>query len=267
MRKSIKRRDFKRDFRLYTKERPYVPLFVMESIKTLLWHPLVPIVFGAGVVWDAPGNITVRGLFLIGIWLWLCIDVGIHAKKLKWQTPKRIMFFCASSCLSGILTMHVMKWLLEEKLKEQQYNVRANLTVHPFMPSAHRVFRTGITVTNGGATDIQDHVISCFVRRFVTYPAGGIANLAMVTTLPQKADLKAYGDAETSYCLTGIAQFPGWPYCADVTVTVSYSLATQPNIKENKPFRYVASGMEDEFDWHQQQVDYPGDFCPEPKAP
>jgi hypothetical protein len=53
--------------------------------------------------------------------------------------------------------------------------------------------------------------------------------------------------------------------CADITVIVAYSLATQPQLSKRKEFRFVADG--EDFAFHQQPVDYPGDYCPAPKLP
>jgi hypothetical protein len=152
-------------------------------------------------------------------------------------------------------------------LKREQEDVYEKLSVQPSMPTSRNVLRTGITVTNGGGTDIKDHAVQCFVRRLVYAPYGGISNVGLQTTLPEKSRLRAHGDGETSYCIAGIQSFPpdSHPICADVTVTVSYTLETQPNLEQKKQLRFMAGG--EDFVYRQQPVEYPGDYCPEPRIP
>ncbi len=93
-------------------------------------------------------------------------------------------------------------------------------------------------------------------------PSGGIEYLGMTTTLPEKTALRKHGDGETSYCIS-LLPLQGTLVCADITVMVTYTLSTQPQIQNNKKLRFVATG--EDSSWHQQLVEYPGDFCPEPK--
>jgi hypothetical protein len=152
-------------------------------------------------------------------------------------------------------------------LNKEQDDVKSKLSAQAFIPSNRNVLRTGISVINGGGTALTEHSIQCILRRVVYAPYGGISGIGMQTTLPQKSILRAFGDGETSYCMAGIQSFPPdtHPICADLTVAVSYVLETQPSVRDTKPFRFVASG--DDFVYRQQPVDYPGDYCPEPRLP
>jgi hypothetical protein len=139
--------------------------------------------------------------------------------------------------------------------------------VQAFIPSSRNVLRTGISTINGGGTNIKDHGVQCTLRRIVYAPYGGMSRLTMQTTLPGKSGLRAYGDGETSYCIAGIQSFPPdtHPICADVTVTVSYTLETQLDVRNTKQFRFVADG--EDFVYRQQPVEYPGDYCPAIRMP
>jgi hypothetical protein len=157
----------------------------------------------------------------------------------------------------------VMMFLVYQRdLKKEQDDVYAKLTVQPYMPTSRDVFKAGFTVTNGGSTDISEYSVICGAKRIVMFPAGGIENLGLQTTLPKRTGLRANGDADTSYCSIGIT-FQGQGsslVCADITVTVPYLISGRPGIKKTKRFRFVAEG-EDRV-WHQHPVDYPGDYCP-----
>jgi hypothetical protein len=154
-----------------------------------------------------------------------------------------------------------------QDLSRQQDQVYTQLSVQPFMPASRNVLRMGVTVINGGNTDIKDHTMRCWLRRVTYAPYGGISNLGMGTLPSQKFELKAHGDGETSYCMAGIQAFPPDTHavCADITVEVSYSLVTQPNQRKVKKLRFVADG--EDFVFRQQSVDDPGDYCPAPKLP
>jgi len=167
-----------------------------------------------------------------------------------------------------VITGSCLYWTSQSKAESEQKDVYAKLVIQPFIPPSGNVLRTGITVTNGGRVDIKDdHTIRCYLRRIVYAPYGGITNILMQTTLPEKAPWRAYGGGETSYCIVGIQSFPPDTHaiCADITVTVFYALETQPAVKKTKQLRFAAVG--EDFSYHQQPVDYPGDYCPEPRLP
>lgn len=148
-----------------------------------------------------------------------------------------------------------------------QNDVYTRLEAQAFLPSSKNVLRTGITVINHGATDLSEHSVMCYLRRITYAPYGGISTLSMGTAPPAKSSLRAFGDGETSYCIAGIGSMEpnSHAICADITVTVSYALETQPNVKRTKKFRFVAGG--EDFVYRQQPVEYPGDYCPEPRLP
>lgn len=155
----------------------------------------------------------------------------------------------------------------QRRLKKEQDDIKSKLSVQAFIPSSRNVLRTGISVINSGGIELKEHTIQCFLRRVVYAPYGGITGVGMQTTLPLKSNLRAYGDGETSYCIAGIQSFPPdtHPICADLTVTVSYALETQPHVAETKQFRFVAGG--EDFVYRQQRVEYPGDYCPDIQMP
>jgi hypothetical protein len=77
----------------------------VREFKDVLWHPLVLVILGAGVVWDAPGNIVVRSIFLIVLWILVSIDVGWLLWRLKWQIRIWAIVVCVASSATGIGVM------------------------------------------------------------------------------------------------------------------------------------------------------------------
>lgn len=184
-----------------------------------------------------------------------------------WKSAKTSKGKVISVFVAAIVFVSLEVFQQRHLSQREQDDTYAHLDVRPSMPKSGNVLKTGITVTNGGGVDIAEHAVQCFLRRVVYAPYGGISQMGMQTTQPETAKLRAHGDGETSYCIAGIQAFPpdSHPVCADITVSVSYSLSTQQDRKETKQFRFVAEG--EEFAFRQQPVEYPGDYCPVPKVP
>jgi hypothetical protein len=160
-----------------------------------------------------------------------------------------------------VVVFGVMIFLVHQRgLKKEQDDSYAKLSILPFMPNSHKLFKAGFTVTNGGGTDIVEYSV-IYLANHITLSTVNIHGIAMETTRPEKTGLRANGDADTSYCYLGF-QFSGSLECADVVVIVPYSIKTQPEIKKTKAFRFVAEG--EDLVWHQHPVNYPGDYCARP---
>src|SRR5437870_4915422 len=95
----------------------------MPQLKDILWHPIVLVIFGAGVVWDAPGNIKVRAIFLICLWFFACVDIAWILWNRKWRFYSKSITFCFFGFLVGIAVIQTMGWLLDGKLEEQRRSV------------------------------------------------------------------------------------------------------------------------------------------------
>jgi hypothetical protein len=196
---------------------------------------------------------------LVISWIAFIYVCFIHSGSRRWRFTVGILI----TAIFGKLVFSVY----ERALEREQNDVYAKLSIQPIMPASRNVLKTGIAVTNDGGTDIKDHSVQCYLRRIVYAPYGGIANIGVETTLPERPRLRAHGDGETSYCIAGIQSFPPdtHPFCADITVTVSYTLETQPKVPKTKQWRFVADG--DDFVYRRQPIEYPGDYCPESRIP
>src|SRR6266851_2084003 len=101
-------------------------------IKRILDHPLTPLLVGAGVTLDGPGNIVVRSGFLGFCGLWLCYDLGIRLWEKKWRLHWKIISFSVIWCATFIAVMFAMRWLLTLKLEEFQQDAFMHLEGHMF---------------------------------------------------------------------------------------------------------------------------------------
>lgn len=237
----------------------------LRRIPDFLLKPVWGIMLGAAISLAGPHNLPFKSACLLAIAVWLIIDLWAYV--LHKSDTSRLRIVLVGWTLTNVLligVMGVMYLWLAGALQEQQDDVYAKLDVLAFMPDSRSILRTGITVTNNGGTDINDHRVTCWLRRVPYFPYGGLAKFGMATTLPKKTGIKVYGDAETSYCLAGIQAMPpdSHAVCADITVAVSYSLITQPATTKTKQYRFVADG--EDFVFHKQPIEYSGDYCPEP---
>ena len=233
-----------------------------EHFKKVSRHGTIPILLGAAVAATGHSQMFVRSLAVILCAIWFSLDVGVWVSATEWKRQYKAMVLCIASSLLCCLSMAVMYWFLLSTLEDQQTDVAAHLSVQPFMPKSGDVFKMGVTVMNGSATDINDHQVICWVMRLNMLPRGGIRHIGLTTMPVEITNLKAYGDAETSYCLS-MMPLQGTPSCADVVVEVEYSLSTQPTIRTSRSIRFVAKG--EDFSWHPQALNnLKGDYCPSP---
>lgn len=248
-----------------------------------LEHPIVPILLGCLIAWEAPGNIVVRSYTLLFLWLWLAWDVWQGLKTSEWYKRHRNILFCLSCGLSALAMMETMKWFLDLKLQEQRENVRQHLRFSHYIPSGEEddPMHTIFTVTNDSSYEIsRNHQIGCEVTLAVgdngAAKVQAVGRPAIFNPDDDSITLPAYGkrprirvsstlapgsDAESANCLRWF-QFTFGTDCADVTVIFWYSLETQPDSEEDKKERYIASkGKDGKFTWVQQPVNSMNSYC------
>jgi hypothetical protein len=221
---------------------------------------VIPIIIGAAVAATGHSQMFVRSLAVCVCAVWLSVDIGIWISETDWQAQWKGWWFCLSTTFLCCFSMGIMYWFLLSTLEDQQNDVSANLKIHAFIPASHNIMDSGITVTNDSGTDIRDHRIMCWSRRIVNSSSSGIGDLGLGAFTPEKSQLNAHGDADTSYCLAPFKGVVGQAVCADITVDVTYSLETQPLIKKHKELRFV-TGTND-LEWRSQAVKDETDFCP-----
>ncbi len=187
---------------------------------------------------------TLKNISLCALLVIMLIFCIVYRGSILWRI---VGGFVCVVVLSGL----IYRGEVRERSKIQD-EVYSKLTVAPFLPATRNLSKFGITVTNNGSSEIREHVTSCWIRR-ITVPNGEFAKV----TPPPKSNLKAYGDAETTFCASGFVNAP--ITCADIIVTVSYSLSAEPDVVKIKKSRFVLASDDDQF--HQQPIEYSGDYC------
>ena len=238
-----------------------------SRVCVLASHPVIPILVGAALTWDTAGNLLVKSYTLAALFLWLCIDISI------WIWPKRTLFryalWATLCCVSGIMQMLAMRYLLSTKLEEQQSDVQKNLKMVMFSTEQHGAELT-ITLTNGGSSTIGKHSVKCIPNVLSMKDGGGMNTkngqngsgiYGFIDEHPA-AELLFKGDSETDTCFKSTAiRFMSPIECGDVTVEVNYVLESQPQMKNAKRFRFVTMIVNGKSYWAQQPIDFIDTSC------
>jgi hypothetical protein len=112
-----------------------------------------------------------------------------------------------------------------------------------------------VTLTNNGKTSIGSHEITCWINR-VKY---GLLDFdrSAATTIPHPNEkLLAGGDEQTETCLKDPLSLlrdnqPSSEDCADLSISIEYSLTSQPAIKKVKYFGFATEGHGAQMKWYR----------------
>ena len=210
------------------------------------------------------GELTLKSVGAVVLALWLAFDLWHWLLHKTWQWR-----FVAGWTGTGLLfigSMAMMWWWLNGVLQDQREEVRNKLTAVARVPPSNNPFQSGFTIRNGASIDIEkDHMITCQPHLFVgldgdaLFTVVGKFSEASGSTGMTRIDLLA-GNSETDQCLE-IMLTPVPPSCMDVTLRIDYSLATQPHIKQDREWRFVAKLDGGWYHWVEQSEGEPGSYC------
>jgi hypothetical protein len=255
-------------------------LLFMSLTRSVINHPIVPILLGAVVALDGTGNIIARGAALLACGLWFSFDIGRKIFEKSSAGYWRSIICGSVSGVTFISIGYIMQWLLLAKLDEQRTDVYQHLTGnHYLLSNAYDdPMFTMFSVTNGGKVDIsKNHQMTCYTRsavgnddtsHFANFTSGYFNHkmayypgFNSVRLPPSDSLVRSSGDSEATPCLS-YYHFAHGARCVDMTLIFSYSLETQPDFTQQKLFRYVAiKGGHGEFAWSGEPVDDQRNFC------
>lgn len=184
----------------------------------------------------------------VDVWLWLL------PKKTRWKWP--IGWTAADLLLIGVMLLAY--YGMTGVLSDQREDVQEKLHGEVQLPRSGDLLGSTFTVTNGGKTAIGTYRIGCGVALITSenraVSSGNLVSLG-TSTLP----LLPNGDAQSTTCLWA-ARPAGRPTCADVRFILDYTLQTQPDVEQEKSFRF-SSEITDGFGWHQIALSTPRSPC------
>ena len=239
-------------------------------VKKILDHPLTPLLVGAGVTIEGPGNIVVRSGSLLFCGLWLCYDIGIRLRKKAWRLHWKIITFSIAWCVTFVCVMLVMKWLLSLKLEELQSDAYEKLSVTALMPpgAATNPDPTLFSVVNGGKTEFATYQIVCVINYLQHDKVVFRAHPPLDETFQQLArssnHLGAHGGSDSASCLEKYVISANF-VCADVTVKVNYTLESEITEQKSKRFRFATAGNNGAYEWVSKNPSDSETYCMELK--
>lgn len=252
---------------------------ILDRAPAFLLKPWVGIAVGALITITGRSDLEIRsaGLLLVAVWLSIDLWAWLLHKESRWR------FVVGWTCTSGflILAMAVMYWWLGGKLQEQRSDVFDGLRVANFSPpeSKDDPMLTRFSVINDGHYPISGHHrIYCRINFAISNTGGMIKGIIVsqnenglwyvpqtippLWTMPIKSTIWAGGDSETAQCL-GLFSFDSGSRCVDMTLTLSYSLQSQPKLEQRKSFRFVANKAEsgNSFYWYPEPIEDKNNYC------
>ena len=259
----------------------------------------IPVFFGTGVAMALADKFLMAYVFfaLFGVWsiaYWLTSDTLTRMRKrlltrsvrrdvkLLLQETRKYCIYESGVCVLIIcVTGGFIVWTLGIKREGQRADAFRNLTA-TVDESAEDPMQSTFTITNGSNQEIsQLHGVTCFthlaignyqtssLKGFYSWILNRANSKAMqMSGIPQTFErgpaeytIKAGGDAQSDACLA----YWGFQYgtdCADVTVMFWYSLETQPDVHQEKDFRFVARKVSaNRYSWHRESVSNKAGYC------
>jgi hypothetical protein len=250
---------------------------VRSSLKAISGQGVFPIVIATAITITGHSYMAIRSVALLACALWVALDMGIYLSEKKWALCSKAITFSAAWSLLFCGAMGIMYWFTASTLEDQRSDVFAKLTAAAYFSPGGDPFFSSFTVTNGGSTDIGKHVMGCQMNLVVSSDGSAATGPGFVSivgntshirnTLEQLPEIEtpilSGGDAQTDTCLSPVG-LGGSVECMDVNVHLLYFLATQPNTKQVKVFRFVAErGLRagDQLVWHNQPVLSKQSYC------
>lgn len=145
-------------------------------------------------------------------------------------------------------------------LKQERDQVYDLLRVEPQpLPDSGVLRDIDVAITNGAHQDVGEHVVSCVLHGVVSSQANGAVNGWMA--MPQIFSMGLLGGerGETIACKSEISMVAPI-VCADMSVSVSFSVAGQTTIPLRKDYRFRFDSNK-EKQWVQQSLTVRTDYC------
>ncbi len=234
----------------------------LSKAKKTLPHPLVGILIGFLIAFAGRSELPLRSYGMLIIALWMIVELWAWLLPLK--DASRLKYMCGWTATSVLLigVMGLMWWWMDGKLQDQREDVWNGLTAGHTSDSdpTAAIF----SVTNGSRYVIsRRHQIICYTilaignagTSTITYAAtwatpgqlhmSGSLEQAHIEAKRTLADspMEPGGDVESDPCLQ-FYRFAGrsntGTVCADIALIFWYTLDTQPDLEQERQFRFIA---------------------------
>ncbi len=141
--------------------------------------------------------------------------------------------------------------------KEALDHLSASLNVGP----EDELNQSLLSVVNNSSQDIDKHMIYCGIKS-IAYPnqivfadSSGLGSMSSATP---RGRLVSGGDGETVKCLKAL---PSHIACADIFLTIDFSLVKWPQQRVTKRFRFVSAHSKSGTSWAVEPLEENSDYC------
>lgn len=155
----------------------------------------------------------------------------------------------------------------EQKLREQREDVWNRLTAFASLGSSDDLIDSRFTIVNDGNSDIGKHTIVCRINS-LQYHNNVLFQQSLAS--PKQFDrgaLKHGGDGESVQCVGLPVAGLGPLECADITLVVNYVLAAEPQMLQEKDFRFATIRTRTGRSWDVQPTSSRIDYCAPSPSP
>jgi hypothetical protein len=282
-------RQAQREHQLAMSEPPKKIIKILRRTRKVLLLPGVGIVIAAFLDVSGPRELQLRSLGLLAVVFWLSLD--LWGKLLEKMRRTDWISICGVTITSLMLIAAggVMWWWLDGKLADQREEVSNSFSAsYRLVPGKEDIpTETSFTVVNNskftlskrnkllcyvndaiGGSEATARVKNVWERNGVDPLTGkwqGTYSLASTPdffwdSMVDASPIEPGGDATTDECLKVIG-FEKTTQCIDVTLVFLYTLDTQPDIHQERDFRYVGTMQGKSFFWKVQPVQSRTRYC------
>lgn len=237
---------------------------VRDRIRPILLHGIILAVIGAALAALGHSYMLVRSVAVFVCAICLVLELAVWISGAKWQRQYKAIVFCAVTYILESSGMGIMYWFLDSTLEDQQADVVKGFKAEASTPSASNPWGTVFSVTNNSPFRLVNAEISCLVHRISDFNANEFGGPWSKT--PPSKTVEPNGDVSTNDCLN-VVKNPSLVVCSDVEIKLSYSLETQPAIKNNVRYRFVGEPQNGLFQWTQKGLNKKDPYCPTPHLP
>lgn len=156
------------------------------------------------------------------------------------------------------------RWADSQWVQKITNDVEKHLDIQLRPPSTGDLWHSLAVVRNNSSWRLRNHHITCDLHAL---HSGLIIvdSVSLTKTWGDNAPLRIGGDSQSDECLAGWwgTSGPNPISCADLVISVKYTIDSHPEIDGSKQLRFVTDGK----DWVQEPVESTAPMCPDMPKP
>lgn len=173
------------------------------SIRSILAHPITPIIAAALLTWGIPENLNAAKWALLFVSAWACVDLYGPVSARLTGSRWRSICLCLAFEAVGMGLILTYSFLLKNKFAIDEQQTFDSLKAQAYVSPADDPFYSVFTIANNGTQEIGKHRIGCHVNLVTGQHGGFLRNFNEIVT-EFNTNLEPGGDADSSECLQAV---------------------------------------------------------------